>query len=86
MFSDEVAIRGAAADGSEFSLFAPEECVEYDAASLSNDWVDGLLSVKVLDAKGGLRLIELPAEPFEVGRFIAVQDSQIEQRCQRQRV
>ena len=86
MFSDEVAVRGTMADGTEFSLFAPRVFVEIDEPAPEVGAIEGWLRVEVLSREGALMLVWLPAEPFEHGQTIAVRDSQVEVRRPREPV
>ncbi len=79
MFSGEIAVRGAAADGEEFSLFVPKEFVRYGQPLEDSTNVDGLLRVKVLAEEAGRYLIQLPGEAFENGRTVTVGAGQLEQ-------
>jgi hypothetical protein len=84
LFTGEAAVRGAAFDGTEFSLFLPEEYVEYDAPLTGRGIVDGWMRVDVIDSRGPLLLVRLPAETFENGRTITVARSQVQDRESRQ--
>jgi hypothetical protein len=86
MFSGEVAVRGKTADGTEFSLFVPEDFVESEATPLTNVTVDGWLFVEVLAREGALLLVRLPGQTFENGHTITVRDSEIELRPFREAV
>lgn len=79
MFSGELAVRGTAADGVEFSLFVPKECVRYREPVEDPTSVDALLCVNVLAEEAGRVLILLPGEAFENGRTVTVDAQQLEQ-------
>ena len=86
MFSREVAVRGVTADGTEFSLFVPEDFVEIDESVARTEAVDGWLRVDVLAREGGRMLVRLPGQTFENGQSVTVRDSQIELRPRRETV
>jgi len=86
MFSGEVAVRGIAADGAEFSLFVADDFVESDSPVGGSEPVDGWLLVDVLDREGDLVLVRLPGQAFENGQTVTVRDSLIERRSWRQAV
>ena len=80
MFSGEVAVRGRTADGTEFSLFVPDDFVEYDPPVIAGEPVDGRLCVEILDSDCGLLLVRLPGQTFENGQTVTVRDSEVERR------
>ena len=86
MFSGEVAVRGIAADGTEFSLFVSDEFVESDLPVCESEPVEGWLLVEVLDREGDLVLIRLPSQAFENGQTVTVRDSLVARRPWRQAV
>ena len=86
LFSREVAVRGEAADGTEFSMFVPNDFVEYDTSAVDSGPVAGLIDVEVLAREGALLLVRLPSQTFDNGPTITVRDSQIEHRVCHQRV
>jgi hypothetical protein len=86
MFTGEVAVRGKAADGAEFSLFVSEDFVEADLSASGKEAVDGWLRVEVLAREGPLMLVRLPGETFGNGRTITVRDSMVETRPHREAV
>ncbi len=86
MFSEEVAVRGVAADGAEFSLFVSDECVEFDAPIGNRESVAGWLRVEVLAREGDLVLVRLPGQAFENGQTVTVRDCQLERRPRHLRV
>jgi hypothetical protein len=86
MFSGEVAIRGEAADGTEFSLFVPDNFIEADLSATADEAVDGSLRVEVLAREGALILVRLPGQTFENGQTVTVRDSEVEIRPRREAV
>jgi hypothetical protein len=86
MFSGEVAVRGRAADGTEFSLFVPDDFIEREPTARANAPADGWLYVQVLDREGALQLVRLPGQAFENGQTVTVRDSEIELRPRREAV
>lgn len=86
MFSNEVTIRGAAADGTEFSLFVEEEFVECGQPVGEGALTTGWLAVEELAREGNLVLVRLPGQTFENGQTVTVRDSQLEYRPHRERV
>jgi hypothetical protein len=60
-FPNEYAVSGTQHGGKGFSLFAPNEKV---AAPASGEG-EGLMQVEVIDRRGDLALVRLPAESFE---------------------
>jgi hypothetical protein len=86
MFSGEVAVRGVAADGTEFSLFVTDDFVEFDAPAIHNGPVDGWLRVEVLAREDNLALVRLPGQTFENGQTVTVLETQLELRPRREAV
>jgi len=86
MFSGEVAVRGETVDGTEFSLFVPDDFVEFEAPVAANRPVDGWLCVEVLAREGALLLVRLPGQTFENGQTVTVRDSDVELRHCREAV
>ncbi len=86
MFSGEVAVRGIAADGAEFSLFVSDEFVESETPVHGDGPVDGWLLVELLDRKNDLVLVRLPGQAFENGQTVTVRNSHVERRPWRQAV
>ena len=85
LFSGEVAVRGRAADDAEFSLFIPDDFVEFEAMVVDAGPVAGWICVEVLATEGSLLLVRLPGQTFENGQTITVRDSQVEKRPRRAR-
>ena len=79
-FSVEYAIQADAADGSQFSLFAPKEVVEVEREPSDDDFVDGFLKVNVADRANDSTLVYLPREAFEIGYFVTVKSASLESR------
>jgi hypothetical protein len=67
-FPSEYAVAGTQFNGKGFSLFAPREVVQSVTPA-----GDGWMQVDVVDRKGDLALIRLPAQTFENGQYITVQ-------------
>ncbi len=86
LFDGEVAVRGATADGREFSLFVPDDFVECEGSVADGGHADGWLRVQVLATQGPLTLVRLPGQAFERGQTITVRDSQIQERSPRAKV
>jgi len=86
MFSGEVSVRGVAADGEEFSLFASDALIERDASDAWCEQMEGWLRVEELAREGDRVLIRLPEQTFENGRTITVRDSQLNSSLRRQPV
>ncbi len=86
MFSGEVAVRGQAADGTEFSLFVSDDFVEYDQTIPADGSVKGWLCVDVLAREGALLLVRLPGQTFENGQTVTVRDTEVEARPRRETV
>lgn len=76
-FSGEVAVQGKLYNSEDFSLFAPIECVEFDSELSESSYVDGSISVDVLDNKDDLVLVSLPQPAFENGQTITVKKEQL---------
>ena len=71
-FPTELAISGVQFNGRGFSLFAPEESVigpETDGTAY--------LKVDVVDRRGSLALVRLPAQTFESGQHVTVNTTDI---------
>jgi hypothetical protein len=67
-FPGEYAVAGVQHNGKPFSLFAPQEAV---SAPPSGEGT-GLMHVEVVDRRGDLVLVRLPAQTFENGQYITV--------------
>ena len=77
-FGSEFAISGKSADGSAFSLFAPEDYVDWDEAPTETRTVGGWLRVLVVEKQGNRVLVRLPRQAMENGEFITVREDQLE--------
>ena len=66
-FPTELAVSGVQFNGHGFSLFAPEESVK----GLETDGT-AYIKVDVVDRRGSLALVRLPAQTFENGQHIPV--------------
>ena len=76
-FSGEVAVQGKLHNSEEFSLFAPIEFVQFSSELNEDSYIDGSISVDVLDGKDGLVLVSLPQPAFENGQTITVKKEQL---------
>jgi len=75
-FSNEYAVSGVQADGSRFSLFAPETFVEPDERVTRDRSVDGWLKVGIWEQQGDRAVVKLPRESLEVGRYVTIRADQ----------
>jgi hypothetical protein len=76
-FSSEFSIQGEAFDGTPFSLFAPKDEVLLKDRAPNGQTVQGWLRVDAGIETGGLQLIRLPREAFEMGYFVTVRAEQL---------
>ena len=83
-FSDEYAVSGRTADGTGFSLFAPEEAVDFEESPVGSRSVEGWLRVDVWEQKGELCLVRLPRQALENGQYLTVKRDQLQARRQPQ--
>lgn len=83
-FSDEYAVRARTADGTEFSLFVPQEFVEVDHPPTEQAALPAVVRVDVLDEQQDLVLVRLPRQTLENGRSVTVSRAQLETRPARQ--
>lgn len=83
LFSGEFAITGETPVGEEFSLFASEEDVDFDAPVVEAA-VQGWVRVVILDGDDDLLLVRLPAKTFENGPTVTVRRSQVQERKPRE--
>ncbi len=67
-FPNEYAVSGTQFNGTGFSLFAPLETV---VAPPSGEG-EALLKAEVVDRRGDLALVRLPAQTFENGQHVTV--------------
>ncbi len=82
----EFAISGTLFDGTEFSMFARENDMEFEGVPSEQSPADGWIRVSVMDRRGKLVLIQLPGQAIENGRFVSVNDDQLTTGHQRERV
>lgn len=68
-FPTEFAVSGRQFNGKSFSLFAPRESVHPPVAG---DDGPGTVMVEVVERKGELALVKLPAQTFENGSLVTV--------------
>ena len=80
-FSGELAVRAQAFDGTEFSLFAPEEYVDFSEQHEEEGSVDAWLRVDMIESQDELNLVRLPRQPLENGQFVTVRASQLRARA-----
>ena len=80
-FSGELAVRLQAFDGSEFSLFAPEEYVDFSEQYEETGSVDAWLRVEIVESQDELNLVRLPRQPLGNGQFVTVRASQLRARA-----
>ena len=71
-FPTEYAVSGVQQNGKAFSLFAPRDSV----SPLSDE--KGLVRVDVVDKRGDLVLVRLPAQTFENGQHVTVKASDLQ--------
>ncbi len=76
-FSDEFAVQGRLFNAKAFALFAPKNTVRTKLTPTKGEAVDGEISVRVLNQKGDLVLVSLPAPCLENGRDITVKKEQV---------
>ena len=79
LFSGEVAVRGVAADGNDFSMFVSTDFVKLAGPLRQDRPVTGWLRVEVLSQPGERTLVRLPGQAFETGSTLAVDASQLKQ-------
>ena len=76
-FTGEFAIRGKMFDGTEFSLFAPKEYLEFEEEPSKDKSVNGRMRVIIGPREDDLIMINLPRPTFENGQGITVKAEQI---------
>jgi hypothetical protein len=81
-FPGEYAVSGRQHDGRTFSLFAPADKVREARPGEGQSRV----LVEIIDRKGDLYLVRLPAQTFENGQHVTVRASQLEHTPPVQRV
>ena len=82
----EFAVSGTLSDGTEFSMFARENDVEFEGVPSEEFPIDGWIRVSVRERQGKLVLVQLPGQALENGRFVTVNDDQVKAGHQRERV
>jgi hypothetical protein len=83
-FSVEYAVTIRQSDGSEVSLFVPQEFVEVNGIPAANQPLAGWVRVGFVEEQDDLALVYLPRQTLENGQYITVQANQLESRPQRQ--
>ncbi len=78
-FTGEFAVRGKLYDSHQFSMFVPDKYIKIDTQPPENNYVDGLISVNLLDEKDNLALVSLPQNSFENGHTITVKRDQLQE-------
>jgi len=81
-FPSEYAVSGVQHNGRPFSLFAPLATV----SSVTPGSAEGLLQVEIVDRKGDLVLVRLPAQTFENGQYVTVKAAQLQPLSHSQKV
>ena len=76
-FSGEYAVQGLMFDETAFSLFAPKDCLSFEADPSTSAPVKGKIKVVIVDKKDNLCMINLPRPTFENGRAITVKVEQL---------
>ena len=78
-FTSEYAVSAQQADGTGFSLFAPNNLVWLGQEPTHEQPAQGLLRVEKWDTKGDLVLIRLPSETLEdAAQFVTVKSTQLD--------
>jgi hypothetical protein len=85
MFSTEFAVEGRSADGTGFSLFAPEEYVEVDPMPQGDESHPGYMRVAVMQQYPDAVLIRLPSEVLGGNYYVTVRPADLESRPAKQR-
>jgi hypothetical protein len=83
-FSVEYAVVIRQSDGTEVSLFVPQELVECPQAPSFDHPVPGWIRVELVQQQGRLALLCLPRSTLENGQYVTVEADQLESRRQRQ--
>jgi hypothetical protein len=84
MFSTEFAVEGTSADGTGFSLFAPEEHVEVDPTPKGDESVPGYLRVAIWQRYPDAVVLRLPSEVLGGNYYVTVRPSDLETRPAKQ--
>lgn len=82
-FSGEYTVSGSDFRGEEFSLFAPEESVDFDGDPSLRE-IDGLVQVSILQEENDLALVALPRPALANGQFVTVRRAELVGRRARQ--
>lgn len=85
-FSIEYAVSAESFDGRGFSLFAPQDTVEFLTEPANGEPVDGYIRVQVLDRKEELCLIRLPRQIIGLNEYVTVKEEQLQVRRSIQKV
>lgn len=83
-FTGEYVVEARDFRGEMFSLFVPEEFVDYTSEPTQGSGVRGFLHVERLEESGDLVLVRLPRAPLENGSTVTVKTSQVTQRSARE--
>ena len=78
-FTGEYAVRGNLFDGTEFSMFAEKEDLNFQSEPTEDNPVVGLIRIVPGPQKDDLLLVRLPQPTFENGQTISVKVSQIKE-------
>jgi len=76
-FTGEFAVQGEMFDNTVFSLFAPEEDLQFSEEPTWDKPVKGLIRIVLGPQKDDLVLVALPRPSFENGQEITVKRSQV---------
>ena len=79
-FSGEHGVQGEDANGEGFSLFCPEEFLEYDGEPTFDRPVEGWIQVNVVQRTKDLLLLYLPRRTFGNGPYVTVKKDAVERR------
>jgi hypothetical protein len=85
-FSVEYAVVVRQADGSEVSLFVPQELVDCPQAPSFDRPIPGWIRVQLIKQEGAQALLYLPRSTLENGQYITVETDQLATRPERQPV
>jgi len=83
-FSNEFVVEGQSASGEGFSLFCPEEFVEFENEPSFERPADGWIQVQIVETAKGVRLVCLPRHTFGGGPYVTVRADAVERRPARQ--
>lgn len=84
-FSNEFVVKGQSANGEGFSLFCPEEFVEFEGEPSFAHPAAGWIQVQVVETAKGVRLVCLPRDAFGGGPYVTVKADEVERRPVRQK-